>query len=332
MPATRTKDSATLRKTHDKSDAMATQSDVRRLLRLPALFASKKAASCCKILANRTQRKRRTTRFCTKENKNTFQKSSAALTTPATTNAATAERARDALPAIAPPIARLTKCGAASENGRRANRESRPRISHRASGRASDRRRRKPGFPGEKALSSVSRREPSRCDASSSAESSKGLGSSSWDLRPKGAYRDAEPKFRVAGASSGSCGRGSQGCGFQRRLRDSRKGVWDRAEGRWTRATHQRFVQGSVNPRRKSGSEQRTLQSIIPRGRHRADVEAKRPREWSSIIDCFAAKRRASDTPAKFEAFFFHSRLATRIPLATTVASASLPVPAPRRK
>jgi hypothetical protein len=87
MPATRTKDSATLRKTHDKSDAMATQSDVRRLLRLPALFASKKAASCCKILANRTQRSRRTTRFCTKENKNTFQKSSAAFTTPATTKA-----------------------------------------------------------------------------------------------------------------------------------------------------------------------------------------------------------------------------------------------------
>ena len=116
-------------------------------------------------------------------------------------------RAR-ALPAIAPPIARLTKCGAASENGRRANRESRPRSSHRASGRASDRRRRKPGFPGENALSSAPRREPSRCDASSSEESSKGPESSSWDLRPKGAYRDAEPKFRVAGASSGSCGRG----------------------------------------------------------------------------------------------------------------------------
>ena len=76
---------------------------------------------------------------------------------------------------------------------------------------------------------------------------------------------------------------GGEGCGFQRRWRDSRKGVWDRAESRWTRATHQRFVQGSVNPRRESGSEQRTLQSIIPRGSHRADVEAKRPREWSSI-------------------------------------------------
>jgi len=32
MPATRTAASATLRKTHDKSEATATQSDVRRLL------------------------------------------------------------------------------------------------------------------------------------------------------------------------------------------------------------------------------------------------------------------------------------------------------------
>ena len=69
-------------------------------------------------------------------------------------------------------------------------------------------------------------------------------------------------------------------------MADSRKGVWDRAESRWTRATHQRFVQGSVNPRRESGSEQRTLQSIIPRGSHRADVEAKRPRGGAPSVFC----------------------------------------------
>ena len=208
MPATRTAASATLRKTHDKSEAMATQSDVRRLLSDPAWFASKKPASWRRILANSVERSRRTTRFCTKAKRNTFQKSSAALTTPATTKAVTAERARAALPAMAPPMARLTKCGAASENGRRANRESRPSVSHRASGRASDNRRRKPGAD-VPALSSAPRREPSRSNASSSSafDSGKGLESSSVDRRPKGPNRDAEPN---AGASSGSCGRSSE--------------------------------------------------------------------------------------------------------------------------
>ena len=51
----------------------------------------------------------------------------------------------------------------------------------------------------------------------------------------------------------------------------------NRAEARWTHATHQRFFQGSVHrvhSRREPGSQQRTLQSILSRGRHRADVEA----------------------------------------------------------
>ena len=289
MPATRTAASATLRKTHDKSEAMATQSDVRRLLSDPAWFASKKPASWRRILANSVERSRRTTRFCTKAKRNTFQKSSAALTTPATTKAVTAARAprsRD----MAPPMARLTKCGAASENGRRANRESKPSVSHRASGRASDNRRRKPGAD-TPALSSAPRREPSRSKASSSAfDSGKGPESSSVDRRPKGPNRDAEPNAR---ASSGSCGRSSErwatrksrrvrtgaGGSHSLRWRDVRIRSGTGRIQRWMRATHQRFVHGSVHPRRESGSQQRTLQSILPRGRHRADVEApKRPR------------------------------------------------------
>ena len=197
---------------------------------------------------------------------------------------------------MAPPMARLTKCGAASENGRRANRESKPSVSHRASGRASDNRRRKPGAD-TPALSSAPRREPSRSKASSSAfDSGKGPESSSVDRRPKGPNRDAEPN---AGASSGSCGRSSErwatrksrrvrtgaGGSHSLRWRDVRIRSGTGRIQRWMRATHQRFVHGSVHPRRESGSQQRTLQSILPRGRHRADVEApKRPVYVRSVL------------------------------------------------
>ena len=69
MPRTRTTASTTLRKTQDKSEATAPQSEVSRPTIAPLELTSKKAISCASMRAKRRARRRRTSLFCTKEKK-----------------------------------------------------------------------------------------------------------------------------------------------------------------------------------------------------------------------------------------------------------------------
>ena len=130
MPPTRTVASATLRNTQLRSEATAVQSLESRDATAPTETTSKYPTSWAKIFENSVERSRRITRFCTKVNRNTFQKSSAALTDPAATKSSSARRSFPGSRSMHAPTQRDTKCGAASENGRRTTRESNPRPNH----------------------------------------------------------------------------------------------------------------------------------------------------------------------------------------------------------
>ena len=108
----------------------AVQSLESRDATAPTETTSKYPTSWAKIFENSVERSRRITRFCTKVNRNTFQKSSAALTDPAATKSSSARRSFPGSRSMHAPTQRDTKCGAASENGRRTTRESNPRPNH----------------------------------------------------------------------------------------------------------------------------------------------------------------------------------------------------------
>mmetsp|Transcript_18513 Transcript_18513/g.62463 ORF Transcript_18513/g.62463 Transcript_18513/m.62463 type:complete len:220 (-) Transcript_18513:14-673(-) len=136
IPVILTTDSIDHLNTQVRSEPISAVSALSREASQPETAPSKKAISCCSMVSKSLTRKRRKRRACAKSKRNTFQKSSAALTQPVAKRRRTLRFNSERSPAMAAPRASAVKCGAQSENGRRRRRAVQPRAIHFRSGAA----------------------------------------------------------------------------------------------------------------------------------------------------------------------------------------------------